>query len=62
MGVNESEWDSNKGKARGTKQESRLFNRYLDLVKHRIHEAHDELVKEKSFICAQSIKARFLGQ
>tara|TARA_R110002051_G_scaffold324349_2_gene421229 strand:- start:7153 stop:8409 length:1257 start_codon:yes stop_codon:yes gene_type:complete len=57
-----AEWDSNKGKARGTKQESRLLNRYLDLVKNRIHEAHDELVKEKAFICAQSIKARFLGE
>ncbi len=57
-----SEWDSNKGRARGNKQESRLLNRYLDQVKNRIYEAHDELVKEKAFICAQSIKARFLGE
>jgi site-specific recombinase XerD len=57
-----SEWDSNKGKARDNKQESRLLNRYLDQVKNRIYEAHDELVKEKAFICAQSIKARFLGE
>ena len=57
-----SEWDSNKGRAYGNKQESRLLNRYLDLVKNRIHEAHDELVKEKAFICAQSIKARLLGE
>lgn len=57
-----SEWDSNKGRARGSKQESRLLNRYLDQVKNRIYEAHDELVKEKAFICAQSIKARFLGE
>lgn len=57
-----AEWDSNKGRARGNKQESRLLNRYLDLVKNRIHEAHDELIKEKAFICSQSIKARFLGE
>lgn len=57
-----SEWDSNKGKARGNKQESRLLNRYLDLVKNRVYEAHEQLVKEKVFICAQSIKARFLGE
>ncbi|MCB0432287.1 MAG: site-specific integrase, partial [Mangrovimonas sp.] len=57
-----SEWDSNKGRARGNKQESRLLNRYLDQVKNRIYEAHDELVKEKAFICAQSIKSRFLGE
>lgn len=57
-----AEWDSNKGKAKGNKQESRLLNRYLGLVQNRIYEAHDELVKEKVFICAQSIKARFLGE
>jgi len=57
-----SEWDSNKGRARGNKQESRLLNRYLDQVKNRIYQAHDELVKEKAFVCAQSIKARFLGE
>jgi len=57
-----TEWDSKKGRARGNKQESRLLNRYLDLVKNRIYEAHDELIKEKAFICAQSIKARFLGE
>jgi integrase/recombinase XerD len=43
-----SEWNSNKGRARGTKQESRLLNRYLDNVKNRIYEAHQELVKEKA--------------
>mgnify|MGYP003651280609 FL=1 len=57
-----SEWDSNKGKARGNKQESRLLNRYLDQVKNRLYEAHDQLEREKAFICSQSIKARFLGE
>ena len=57
-----SEWDSNRGKAKGTKQESRLLNRYLDLVKNSIYEAHDQLLREKVFICSQSIKARFLGE
>ena len=37
-----SEWNSNKGRARGTKQESRLLNRYLDTVKNRIFEAYQE--------------------
>jgi site-specific recombinase XerD len=57
-----SDWDSQKGGAKGSKQENRLLNRYLDLVKNRVYEAHDELVKEKVFVCAQSIKARFLGE
>ncbi len=46
------------------KQQTRITttNRYLDQVKNRIYEAYDELIKEKTFICAQSIKARFLGE
>jgi site-specific recombinase XerD len=60
--VTVSEWNSGKGMAKGNKQESRLLNRYLDNVKNRIYEAHQELVKEKAFICSQSIKARFLGE
>ena len=60
--VTVSEWNSNKGIARGTKQESRLLNRYLDNVKNRTYEAHQELIKEKAFICSQSIKASFLGE
>ena len=57
-----SEWDSKKGRAKGNKQETRLLNRYLDQVKNRVYVAYDELIKEKAFICSQSIKARFLGE
>lgn len=57
-----SEWDSKRGRAKGNRQESRLLNRYLDQVKNRIYVAYDELIKEKAFICPQSIKARFLGE
>ncbi len=57
-----SEWDSRRGRAKGNKQESRLLNRYLDQVKNRVYTAYDELIKEKAFICSQSIKARFLGE
>ena len=57
-----SDWNSTKGRAKGNNQEARLLNRYLDQVKNSIYQAHDELIKEKAFICSQSIKARFLGE
>lgn len=57
-----SDWNSTKGRAKGNNQEARLLNRYLDQVKNSIYQSHDELVKEKAFICSQSIKARFLGE
>ncbi|MEO9502839.1 site-specific integrase [Nonlabens ulvanivorans] len=57
-----SEWNSLKGRARGTKQESRLLNRYLDQVQSRIYESYEQLRSEKELISAQTIKARFLGE
>lgn len=57
-----SEWNSSKGRARGTKQESRLLNRYLDQVQSRIYESYEQLRAEKELISAQTIKARFLGE
>lgn len=57
-----SEWNSLKGRARGTKQESRLLNRYLGQVQSRIYESYEQLRAEKELISAQTIKARFLGE
>jgi len=57
-----SEWNSSKGRARGTKQESRLLNRYLDQIQSRIYESYEQLRAEKELISAQTIKARFLGE
>ncbi|MCB4800022.1 site-specific integrase [Neotamlana laminarinivorans] len=60
--VDLSLWDPTKGRVKGNNHESRLLNRYLDEVKNRIYQAHDELVKEKVILSAQSIKVRFLGE
>jgi len=57
-----SEWNTSKGRARGTKNESRLLNRYLDQVQSRIYESYEQLRAEKELISAQTIKARFLGE
>lgn len=57
-----SEWDFNRGKTKGNKQESRLLNRYMDQVRVRIYEAYEQLIREKAHISSQSIKARFLGE
>lgn len=56
------EWDSNKSKLKGKSEASRVFNRFLQHTRVQIFEAYDQLNKEKVFICAQSVKARFLGE
>lgn len=56
------DWDANKNRARGTKQESRLLNKYLDQVHSRIFECYQELTAERKLVTSQAIKARFLGE
>lgn len=55
-------WDSNKGKAKGTKQSSRLLNKYLEQVRAKIYEAYEDLLSEDNLITAQAIKSKFLGE
>ncbi|MFC4723630.1 site-specific integrase [Geojedonia litorea] len=57
-----SDWDASSGKAKGTKEQSRVFNRFLDQVRILIYEAQESLLKEKKLITALSIKARYLGE
>lgn len=56
-----SSWDANKGKARGTKQQARLFNKYLEQVRAKIYQSYEDLLSENKLITAQLIKSRFLG-
>jgi len=57
-----ADWDSSKNRARGTKQETRLLNRYLDQVYSKLFESYQELRMENKLITAQAVKARFLGE
>lgn len=56
-----SSWDANKSKAKGTKQQTRLFNKYLEQVRAKIYESYEDLLSENKLITAQLIKSRFLG-
>ncbi len=57
-----SEWDSAKGKLKGNKQETKLFNRFLEQVRSQIYSAYEQLLSENKLITAQAIKARYLGE
>ncbi len=54
-------WDNAKGKAKGTKEEARKLNAYLDSVKSRILECHETLLKERRLVTAEAIKGLYLG-
>jgi len=54
-------WDASRGIARGTKQQSKIFNKYLEQVRAKIYQSYEELLSENKLITAQLIKSRFLG-
>ncbi|WP_431109115.1 site-specific integrase [Winogradskyella poriferorum] len=57
-----SEWDSAKSKLKGSNQEAKLFNRFLEQVRSQIYLAYEQLLSENKLITAQAIKARYLGE
>ncbi|WP_158973678.1 site-specific integrase [Cellulophaga sp. L1A9] len=56
-----TDWDSDRNRAKGTGQKSRILNAYLDETYNQLFQAYQDLKSEHKQITARSIKARFLG-
>ena len=56
-----NKWDPKKGRGRGSGQDVRVLNQYLDQVYTRLLECHKQLCSENKKISALNIKARYLG-
>ena len=57
-----SNWDIHKNRARGTSQNSRILNNYLDEVYSGLFKCYQDLKTEHKLITSQAIKARYLGE
>lgn len=57
-----TDWNSVKTRLKGTRQEARILNNYLDQVHREIHLAKNELKSEGKLITSQAIKARYFGE
>ncbi|HEX9826740.1 MAG TPA: site-specific integrase [Flavobacteriaceae bacterium] len=55
-------WSSAKNKVKGTNQEARIINAFLDQVSSGLHKSKNELKSEGKIISAQTIKARYLKE
>jgi integrase/recombinase XerD len=55
-------WDAKRQKAKGTNENSRLLNEYLDQVQSQLIHSYHELRFKKQLITADLIKAKFLGE
>lgn len=55
------DWNSSKGMAKGSREEIKSLNHYLDEVRARIMECYQEMQVQKRLITADAIKSMFLG-
>lgn len=55
-------WNSIAGRLKGTKEEAKSFNAYLDNLQKQVYEAHAQLSESKSDITADALKNKFLGK
>ena len=54
-------WDGKSSRAMGRSAGARSLNNKLDGIRQRLHECHEELIREGGYIDPQTVKARFLS-
>jgi integrase/recombinase XerD len=54
-------WNPEKGLAKGTREESRMLNAYIEQVRNQLFEGYQDMQKQKKLITAEAIKAKFIG-
>ncbi|MDX5585458.1 MAG: site-specific integrase [Aureibaculum sp.] len=59
--VNIAKWNHKAGKLSGTKEEVRNLNDYLDAIRNKVYNIHQELLRNDTKITSQTIKNSYLG-
>lgn len=59
--VNIESWDKAKSRVKGTSQEARIINGYIDQTQTALFQAYQDLKAERKIVTSQAIKSRFLG-
>ena len=57
-----AEWDSERGIVKGTREQARLTNKYLEQIRSKVYQAYEDLLSENKFITAQAIRSKYLGE
>jgi integrase len=55
-------WNNTAGRFKGTKEEIKSFNAYLDNLQAQVYEAHGQLTEGGGMITAESLKNKLLGK
>jgi len=60
--ININSWNKSNSRAKGNSQNARLLNQYLDNVKSRLVQIHQDLINKDKLITAKLIKSIYLGE
>jgi len=60
--INISKWNHKAGKLLGTKQDVKDFNDYLDAIRNKVYNIHQQLIRSGTKITSQAIKNSYLGK
>ncbi|MFD2826104.1 hypothetical protein ACFSYG_06440 [Leeuwenhoekiella polynyae] len=53
---------SERGIIKGTREQARLVNKYLEQIRCKVYQAYEDMLSENKFITAQAIRSKFLGE
>ncbi len=54
-------WDEAKGKARGSKEETRRLNEHIERIRSLVADCYHQLIEQRKVVTTDSVKALFLG-
>ncbi|OKS86068.1 site-specific integrase [Mucilaginibacter polytrichastri] len=57
-----AQWNSAAVRQKGTKEEVKSFNAYLDDLQSKVYEAHRQLTEEDVLVTAETIRNKFMGR
>jgi site-specific recombinase XerD len=55
-------WNNESGRIKGTKEEVKTYNAYLDNLQNQVYEAHRFLTEKHAVVTAESLKHKLLGK
>ena len=57
-----TQWNSSAGRQKGTKEDVKSFNAYLDDLQSKVYKAHRQLIEADVLVTAETIRNKFMGK
>jgi vancomycin resistance protein YoaR len=60
--IDASKWNKSKARAKGTNENSRTLNTYLDTLMQRLYDSHQHLLNKGKVVSAKALTNHYLGK